>query len=53
MSVVGTVLAVILGTIMGFRGVLGIALALYWVAVMLFPGGASEETGGVASTGQS
>src|SRR4029079_13200695 len=29
MSVVGTVLAVILGTIMGFRGVLGVALALY------------------------
>jgi len=39
--------------VMGFRGVLGIALALYWVAVLLFPGGASEEIAGVASTGQS
>lgn len=53
MSVVGTVLAVILGTIMGFRGVLGVALALYWVAVALFPDGASSEPVVVTGTGQS
>jgi hypothetical protein len=46
MSVVGTVLAVILGTVMGFRGVLGIALGLYWVAVMLFPEEGRSESGG-------
>jgi hypothetical protein len=46
MSVVGTVLAVILSTIIGFRGVLGIALALYWLAVLVFPGGTVSEPHG-------
>jgi hypothetical protein len=36
-SVVGTVLSVILATVIGFRGVFVIALGTYWLAVLAFP----------------
>lgn len=48
-SVIGTVLSVILATLIGFRGVLLIALAIYWFAILVFPA-PRRRTAGVEAT---